>query len=122
MLILVVEDEQVILEVLVALLKEDGYAVLLAGNGEDAVALLNKHKTVRGLITDIKLGAKRKLTGWDVARHARELNPEIAVVYMSADSSVDWSAQGVPKSIMVAKPFALSQISTAIATLLNAAG
>jgi len=29
---------------------------------------------------------------------------------------------GVPKSVMVAKPFAVSQISTAIANLLNEAG
>jgi hypothetical protein len=52
----------------------------------------------------------------------RELNPDIAVVYMSADSGADWTAQGVPKSILVAKPFAISQISTALANLLNESG
>jgi CheY-like chemotaxis protein len=122
LLILVAEDEPSIRELLNATLEEDGYAVVLAENGEEAVALLDKHKDARALITDVRLGGKRKLTGWDVARHARELNPDIAVVYMSGDSAAEWTAQGVPKSVMVVKPFAMSQISTAIANLLNENG
>lgn len=121
-LILVVEDEELILEMLRATLVDDGYEVLLAESGEDAIKLLNKHKGARGVITDVRLGGKRKLSGWDVARQARELNPDIAVVYMSGDSAADWTAQGVPKSIMVVKPFAMSQISTALASLLNETG
>lgn len=121
-LILVVEDELAIRNLLEAALEDDGYEVLLAESGEEAIALLGKHKDARGLITDVRLGGKRTMSGWEVARHARELNPDIAVVYMSGDSSADWTAQGVPKSVMVPKPFAMSQISTAIASLLNESG
>lgn len=120
--ILIVEDESAVRELLEVALQDDGYEVIVAESGEEAVALLDKLKDARGVITDVRLGGKRKLTGWDVARHARELNPGIAVVYMSGDSAVDWAAQGVPKSVMVVKPFALSQISTALANLLNEAG
>jgi CheY-like chemotaxis protein len=118
-LILVVEDEQIIREVVGTALEDDGYHVIVAETGEEAVALLDDHKDARGVITDVRLGGKRKLTGWDVARYARELNPDIAVVYVSGDSGVDWAAQGVPKSVMVVKPFAITQISTALANLLN---
>ncbi len=121
-LLLIVEDEQIIRELLSVALEDDGYEVMVAETGEEAVALLDKHKNARGVITDVRLGGKRKLSGWDVARHARELNPDIAVVYMSGDSASEWTAQGVPKSVMVAKPFAMSQISTAIANLLNESG
>lgn len=122
-LVLVVDDEVAIREVLNASLEDDGYKIMLAESGEDAVKLLTKHKLkIRGLVTDIPLGGERKMSGWEIARHARELNPEIAIVYMSGDSSEDWAVDGVPKSIMVAKPFAVSQISTAIATLLNESG
>jgi CheY-like chemotaxis protein len=121
-LILVVEDEDAIRDLLQTALEDDGYKVLLAGSGEEAIKLLKKHKTAKGLVTDIRLGSERKMTGWEIARQARELNPEIAVVYMSGDSAADWSVDGVPKSVMVPKPFALSQISTALATLLNEAG
>jgi len=121
-LILVAEDEQVIRELLGVTLEEDGYTVVLAKSGEEAVELLDKGTDAKGLVTDVSLGGKRALTGWDLARHARELNPDIAIVYLSGDSSVDWPVQGVPKSVMVSKPFAMSQISTALATLLNEAG
>jgi DNA-binding NtrC family response regulator len=121
-LVFVVEDEKIIRELLGVAFQEDGYDVVLAETGEAAIALLDKHKDARGVITDVRLGGRRKLTGWDVARHARELNPDIAVVYMSGDSGIDWTAQGVPKSVMVVKPFAISQISTALASLLNETG
>ena len=120
-LILVVDDEKLVRELLKTELEESGYKFIEAESGEEAVAWLDKHKSVRGLVTDVKLGGKRELTGWDVARHAREINPDIAVVYMSGDSAADWMAVGVPKSVMVAKPLAMSQISTAMASLLNEA-
>ncbi len=43
------------------------------------------------------------------------------VVYMSGDRSDDWASKGVPHSIMVAKPFAVAQVITAVVTLLNEA-
>ena len=121
-LILIAEDEDVIRDLLHAALEDDGYKLLMANSGEEAVKLLKKHKRAKALVTDIRLGSERKMTGWEVARQARELNPDIAVVYMSGDSAADWAVDGVPKSIMVTKPFAVSQISTALATLLNASG
>ncbi|HEV7437864.1 MAG TPA: hypothetical protein VGO22_23835 [Pseudorhizobium sp.] len=38
---------------------------------------------------------------------------------MSGDSAKDWAANGVPDSIMLAKPFSLGQAVTAVSTLLN---
>jgi CheY-like chemotaxis protein len=63
-LILVAEDEAVIRELLNATLEDDGYKVVQAESGEEAVALLDKHKDAKALITDVRLGGKRKLTGW----------------------------------------------------------
>jgi CheY-like chemotaxis protein len=73
----------------------------------------------RALVTDVNLGTDG-MTGWDVARHAREINPSFSVVYMSGDSAEDWASQGVPKSIMLSKPFAPVQLVIAVAQLLNA--
>jgi len=72
----------------------------------------------RALVTDIKLGSST--TGWDVARHARELKPEMPVVYMTGSESNDWPSLGVPNSILVPKPFAPAQVITAVSQLLNA--
>jgi CheY-like chemotaxis protein len=57
--------------------------------------------------------------GWEVAKHARELDPEFPVIYMSGDSASDWGSKGVPNSIMLSKPFAPAQLLTAVSQLLN---
>jgi DNA-binding NtrC family response regulator len=71
------------------------------------------------LITDVNLG-RDKLSGWDVAKRARELNPSVAVIYMTGDSGHDWAANGVPNSVLLLKPFAPAQVVTAVSQLLNA--
>jgi hypothetical protein len=42
------------------------------------------------------------------------------VIYITADSAHEWGAQGVPNSILIAKPFVKAQITQAVAALLNA--
>jgi len=71
----------------------------------------------RALLTDIDL--KGKLTGWDVARRARELDPEMPVIYMTGASADDWPSHGVPNSILLNKPFAPAQVVTAVSQVLN---
>ena len=118
--LLVVEDETLIrmnvLEVLVA----GGFSVDEATDGSTALTDIGGRDVLHGLITDIQLGSGAN--GWQVARHAREKFPNIAVVYMSGDSAEAWSAEGVPNSIMLQKPFADAQLLSAVTTLLAAAG
>jgi CheY-like chemotaxis protein len=96
-----------------------GYSILVESTVEGAFQALDADATrFAGLVTDIRLGSKR--TGWDVARHGRELCPTLPVVYMTGDSSHDWAAYGVPGSILLGKPFAEAQLVTAISQLLNA--
>jgi DNA-binding response OmpR family regulator len=115
--LLLVDDELLIVHMLEDALKEAGYKVLTAGTGNEAVTALGGENGLAGLITDIRLGAGPD--GWDIARHARELKPGFPIVYMTGDSSHDWSARGVPNSVIVSKPFAPAQIVTAISGLIN---
>jgi DNA-binding response OmpR family regulator len=71
-------------------------------------------------VTDINLG-HGPLSGWDVARRGKEVNP-VPVVYMTGDSAAHWAAQGVPNSVLLTKPFAPAQLLTAVSQLLNASG
>lgn len=59
---------------------------------------------------------------WELARRAREINDQIAVVYVIGDSVDGWSAIGVPKSVVIQKPFAEAQLVTALSTLLTETG
>ena len=119
--VLIVEDEIMIHDLLREPLEQGGYAVKTAVSADEAIASLEAEPTsVQALITDINLG-RGMLTGWDVARRARELNPAIPVVYMTGDSGAEWSANGVPDSQLVVKPFAPAQVVTAVSTLITAA-
>jgi CheY-like chemotaxis protein len=118
-IILVVEDDELLQTLAEETLGEGGFKVLLASSGEKALELLDTaNEKFRALVTDINLG-RDKLNGWDVARHAREINPAFPVVYMSGDSVADWAALGVPNSLMLSKPFAPAQLLTAVSQLLN---
>ena len=91
--------------------------MIQAMTGERALSVIEADPTrFRGLITDINLG--KEPDGWEVARRGRELIPGLPVLYVSVDAA-DWPSKGVPKSIMVTKPFASAQIITAISTCLS---
>ena len=117
--IFVVEDEHEIKDLLEDALEEGGFAVATAANGAQAIQMLEAADTdYRALVTDVHL-PPGELTGWDVAKRARELNPEIPVVYMTGAAGNDWTSNGVPNSVLVPKPFAAAQVVTAVAQLLN---
>lgn len=117
-LVLVVEDEPLIGLAVQQDLDNAGYEVLLTNSAVQALGELESAaESLSAVVTDIRLGGESD--GWQIARRARELNPAVPVVYMSGDSAVDHSSQGVPHSIMIQKPFAAAQIVTAISTLLN---
>ncbi len=119
-LVFVVEDEESIQLILEEALTEGGFTVTLASSGEEAIALLDdKGANFSALVTDINLAGP--LTGWDVAKHAREINDKLPVVYMTGASAHDWGSKGVPNSQLMPKPFAVAQVVTAVAQLINAA-
>ena len=81
-LIFVVEDEHLVRELLEHALVENGFAVENAESGEEAIRLLDASGAdYRALVTDVNL-APGKLTGWDVAKRGREINPDLPVVYI----------------------------------------
>lgn len=120
-ILLLVEDNESLQSVLKGALESEGFEVVLAGNGTKAIAELDADGArFKGLITDIRLGAGPN--GWDVGHRAREVVSGIPVIYMSGDSAHEWSANGVPESVMLHKPFVMAQLVTATTTLLNQAG
>ena len=122
LIVFVVEDQEPVQELLIHPLQEAGYGVLLASSGTEALDLLESKKSasIRALVTDINLGHSLP-SGWDVARRARELHPELPVVYITGESADQWPSLGVPNSVLINKPFAPAQVVTAVSQLLNAA-
>lgn len=116
--VLVVEDEPLILLDVETALQEAGFEVVAVTDAAQALAAFDAEPgKFKGLITDIRLGNGQ--SGWEVAKHLRQANSTIPVVYMSGDSAIHWGAEGVPGSVMITKPFFMPQIITALSTLLN---
>ena len=117
-LVFVVDDEAAIQNVLQDALEEGGFVVATASSAEEAIAMLNADgMAYNALVTDVNLGGK--LTGWDVAMRARELLPDMPVIYMTGGAANEWASHGVPSSILLTKPFAPAQLITAVSQLLN---
>lgn len=117
--ILVVEDEVFIQTLVEDALIEGGYRVNVISSGDEALKCLDvQEPEFQALVTDVNLGSN-KIDGWQLARKAREINPELPIVYMTGDSAADWASRGVPNSVLLSKPFAPAQLVTAVSQLLN---
>src|SRR3982751_4170923 len=109
--ILLVEDEPLVLLVAQDALEAGGYTVLPVQLSFEALNVLDSRiGELSGLVTDIRLPGGSD--GWESARRARELRPDLPIVYTTADSAADWSAKGVPNSVVVQKPYARSEEHT----------
>lgn len=117
-LILVIDDDAALHAVVEDALEDAGFDTAIAASAEEAVTLL-REKVGRYwvLVTDINL--KGTLSGWEIAKAARELDPHFPVVYMTGAAADDWGVHGVPNSVLLHKPFAPAQLVTAVSQLLN---
>ncbi|MDE4586356.1 response regulator [Sinorhizobium meliloti] len=90
--------------------------ILLAD--DEALLLLDYDSEIAGVVTDIRFFGLPD--GWSVARVAREIDPDMPVVYVTGHGALEWPSRGVANSILLEKPFALAQLVTAVSQLLNA--
>ncbi len=104
MKVLVVEDDPFIREMAVAGLEDAGYEVIEAGNGGDALRLLQTGIALDALLTDIRLPGAN---GWAVARAYRERFPDLPVLYVTGYAE---QMQPVPGGIIISKPYRLAQV------------
>ena len=103
--VLVVEDEAALREVTRRILARNGYEVLVASNGYQAINLATtgtQHLDV--LLTDVVMPG---MQGKEVAERVRRLRPEVRVLYMSGYTHGLLGVQGVlePGVHLLEKPF-----------------
>jgi two-component system response regulator PilR (NtrC family) len=89
--VLVVEDQESARESLVELLREEGYEVHEAADGQAAIALVDQ-LDLDVVLTDLTMpGAD----GIAVLRHIREVSPQTLVIIMTAHASVETAVQAI---------------------------
>jgi DNA-binding response OmpR family regulator len=117
-IILVVEDEEPLQEIVQEALKEGGFDQKTVASGKEAMQVVDRSLgNYSALVTDINL--EGPMTGWEIARLVRQIDPAFPIVYMTGGSADDWASEGVPNSILLQKPFAPAQLVTAVSQLLN---
>jgi DNA-binding response OmpR family regulator len=115
--ILLVEDEVFIAEMIEEALADRGYQVSSAHTDRSAYAILEDEALAfTVLIADINLGPGT--TGFDVARRARELHPELKVIYITGHAA-HLQKMGVADAIMFPKPFYPDELADQVAALLQ---
>jgi CheY-like chemotaxis protein len=107
--ILVVEDDPLIREFVVEALRDEGYEVIHAANGEEALAWCRR-QVADVLVTDIILPGK--VDGWQIAERCREHDPDLPVIYATGFSPV--AARPVPGSLSLHKPYRPEDIVRAV--------
>ena len=112
MKVLVVEDDPFVRMFAVEVLEDEGFEVIEAENGEEGLARC-RERLADVLFTDIRLPGP--VTGWDIAEHCREANPDMPVIYATGYSDV--AARPVPGSVLFSKPYRAEQLVNTIRDL-----
>jgi len=106
--ILVVDDEPSMREMLRIVLRRDGYEVVIAENGSDAIAQL-RTTPIDLLLSDIKMP---DTTGVEVLRAAKDINRDIVAFMMTAYASTSTAVEAMRLGAVdyFTKPFSMDEL------------
>jgi CheY-like chemotaxis protein len=116
--ILIVDDEWALAEVLSAILRDEGYRTLVAGNGREAEALL-KSESIDLVVVDFMMPIMDapELIAWMKARPALVAVP---VIIMTSLPETEVRARADDFAAYLQKPFMIDDIAEAVARYLPA--
>ena len=116
--ILVVEDEQIVRELIVDVLTDQGYRVLQAQNGPAGLHALNTGEAIALLLTDVGLPG---LNGRLLADQARLGRPDLKILFITgyAESAASSSGFLDPGMAMITKPFSVDTLITRVRDILE---
>ncbi len=118
--LLLVEDEDPVRHLMERLLKEEGYTVLAAGHGEEALRICaDQTLSLHAVITDVVMPG---MTGPDLARKIAALRPTVKFLYMSGYTEHAALALGIleGKTAFLQKPFTVEALLQKIREVLDA--
>lgn len=117
---LLVEDEGLVRLVAAEVLLDDGFEVVEAWDGDEAVRLLSGPNRFDVLFTDVRMPSV--LDGVDVAIHARGQHPTIHVLVASGYAPCLLARLGVlqPPAHFMSKPYSLTEVVAKLNHLVGA--
>jgi DNA-binding NtrC family response regulator len=118
--ILVVDDEPEIRKLVTAMLTRNGYRILTADTGENAVRLLRNHPEVALLLTDVVAPG---MSGPMIADEIAALRPDIKVLFMSGYDGTQVVQRYVIERgySLLPKPFTMEELERKVRSVLDGA-
>jgi len=115
--ILVVEDAEPIRKMVCAMLAQDGYTCIEAGDGAEALQKLEDQAEVSLVLTDLVMP---RMSGSDLARHLSRTRPSLRVMLMSGYTD-DPVVRSVDRSsvVFLAKPFTAAALKEKVREALD---
>ncbi|NOZ78786.1 MAG: sigma-54-dependent Fis family transcriptional regulator [Acidobacteria bacterium] len=107
--LMIVDDELHVRESLASWFTEDGYEVVTASSGKEALTVLGR-RHVDVVITDIKMPG---MDGLELLRRIRQVDPDVAVILVTAYASVATAVQALKEGAYdyLVKPFDPEELS-----------
>jgi len=118
-MILVVEDEDAVRSLICGILKRQGYTVLRAKNGGEALLVCEQHHgKISLMISDITMPG---MTGVELARRFSTIRPEMKVLLMSgyAETAIHHQRILAPSVPFIEKPFVPQVLSRKVREVLD---
>ncbi|HEX5273166.1 MAG TPA: response regulator [Gemmataceae bacterium] len=117
--VLVVDDDEDVRGVLAALLRRAGYAVWLAADGREGVALYLSHgPDIDAVLLDVRMPSP---DGPRTLAALRQLNPRVRCCFMSGDLGTysESELRELGAAGMLYKPFSLAEVAALLGQLAN---
>ncbi len=114
--ILVVDDEPELLELALDFLQSQGYRVLTAGNGRQALELLENNPDISLLFSDVIMPGG--ISGFDLAQRAKAIHPDLKVLLTSGHTKKAGDHMREEFELLV-KPYSLEALSHQVRSLLG---
>jgi two-component system response regulator PilR (NtrC family) len=118
--ILVVDDDEIVRDAISSLLSDEGYSVLSAVDGLDAMGVL-RGEDINLVISDLRMpGAD----GCEVLRYAVRNNPDIVVIILTAYGTLDTALEAIKDGAYdyLTKPFKIKEIILLVEKVFRRAG
>jgi signal transduction histidine kinase/CheY-like chemotaxis protein len=115
--VLIVEDEAAVRQFAVESLQRQGYFVLVASSGEDALSIANAYDgTIHLLLTDVVMPGMK---GPELASRLRAMRPGMRVVLMSGYAADVVTDGDLADAALLPKPFSPAALARAVRTALD---
>ena len=116
--VLVVEDEVLVSNLVADALSASGFLVHEVTTADEALEYIDSDAAIDALFTDVNLPGG--MNGVELAARAREIRPEMPIVYASGRYKLSEIAPLVPRSLFMAKPYDPNDVCAILSRLTRA--